>query len=228
MSMKKQTAEDSLLEQLPFWPHLADEERSLVYRRQTALFCAAGQHVRGGDMDCLGLILVKRGVLRAHLLSPDGKEITLYRIRAGEFCLLSASCVLDAVSFETHVDAEQDSEILLIPADAFAALLNGNIHVERDVYRLGMERFSEVVAGLERLVFFSLEKRIASFLLDEAANNASDTVQMTHEQIAVLIGSAREAVSRTLKGMAARGLVELFRGGVRLLDRPALYRMMGE
>ncbi|MGI6402780.1 MAG: Crp/Fnr family transcriptional regulator [Oscillospiraceae bacterium] len=213
-------------ERLPFWPHLSPQERERVMGRMTMLHYQAGQTVRGGNSDCLGLVIVMRGVLRAYLLSPNGREITLYRMKGGDSCVLAASCVLDAISFDTLVDAEEDSDILLLPVDVYAALMKNNLYVERDTYKMATERFSDVVAGLERLAFMNLEQRLISFLLDETADNGSNTIRMTHEQIAVNIGSAREVVSRSLKSLAVRGWVELFRGGVRLKDKETLYQLI--
>ena len=224
--MQQQALPAGWTEQLAFWPHLTEQERSIVASRAAMLEISTGQLVRGQDLDCLGFIRVLDGVLRASLLSADGREVTLYRIQAGESCVLSASCVLDAVSFETQIVVEEVCKALLIPADVFAALMQSNVYVERDAYKMAAERFSDVVAGIERLVFLNLEQRLASFLLDESARQGSDQIQMTHEQLAVNIGSAREAVSRTLKRLSERGWVELFRGGVRLSDRKALYALI--
>lgn len=218
----------TLLESLPFWGRLTEGERERVLTRRAVLHYQAGQPVRGGNVDCLGLVLTIKGLLRAYLLSPDGREVTLYRVREGECCVLSVACALDAVSFDTQVEAEVDSDILLIPIDVYSALLRENIYVERDTYKMATERFSDVVAGVERLVFLSLEQRLVSFLLDEVSESGGDTVHMTHEQIALNIGSAREAVSRTLKQMAAQGWVELFRGGVRIMAKPALYKRIAD
>lgn len=210
----------------PFWSNLTSEEKQLVESRVSIQTYAQGQLARGGNMDCIGMFHVLKGVLRAYLLSWEGREVTLYRLRKGEVCVLSASCVLDTISFETQVRADEDCELLLLPIDVFSSLMKRNIHVERDVYRLMTERFSDVVAGVERLVFLNIEQRLASFLLDEASGSGSNTINMTHEQIAVNIGSAREVVSRTLKNLAAKNMVELFRGGVTLVDKPALYQLM--
>lgn len=219
---------DALLPLLPFWEDLTGPERDMVTSRRTIVHFAQGQQIRGGDEDCLGLLVVAEGVLRAHLLSPDGRDVTLYRMREGDCCVLTAACVLDAISFETHIEADEATEALLVPADVYAALLRQNVHVEAETYRLAAERFSEVVASMERLVFLSLEQRIASFLLDETSDTHQNTIHMTQEQIAVNIGSAREAVSRALKGMANRGWIELFRGGIKLIDKPALYAVIEE
>ena len=215
-----------LFESLSFWRYLNEEERCLLRNRATIVHHRTGQHILGGNNDCLGFIRVVEGILRAYLLSPDGREITLYRIKAGDTCMLSASCILDAISFETQIVVEEDCDAFVIPNNVYSILTKNNIYVECDSYKMAMERFSDVVSGMERLVFLNMEQRIISFLLDEVSENGIDTIQMTHEQIAVNIGSAREVVSRSLKNMATKGWIELFRGGVRLLDRSSLYKQI--
>lgn len=215
-----------LAEGLPFWPHLSQEERALVTSRGKEIHYRKGDVIRSRGLDCPGMLHILSGTLRTYLLSFSGKEVTLYRLRQGESCVLAASCVLDAVTFETQVEAEEPSRVYLLPADAFAALMRSNVYVERDAYRLTTERFSSVVGGMERFFFLTIEQRLLSFLLDEAVERGTDALPMTHEQIATSIGSAREVVSRALKGMAEKGWVELYRGGIRLRDRASLYPLV--
>lgn len=205
---------------LPFWGHLSEAEKQMICARATVLRYQAGRLVRDGNRDCLGILLIQKGILRTYLLSEDGRQVTIYRQKQGDVCVLTASCVMDAVTFEMQVDAEEDTEVILIPIDVYGMLVRDNIHVECFSYRAATERFSDVVVGMERMVFLTLEQRLAVFLLDEAAQG--ETVNMTHEQMASAIGSAREAVSRTLKQLAVSGAVELYRGGVRILDRGTL------
>lgn len=181
-----------------------------------------GQAIYNPSNNCLGAILVLSGVLRTYLLSPDGRELTLFRTREGETYLLTASCVLQSISFHTQVDAEEHSEILLIPSGLYSTLVEKDVQIECDSYKMLLGSFSDVVSSIERMIFLTLEQRLASFLLDEADSNDSDCISMTHEQIAVNIGSARVAVNRSLNGMAKQGLLELYRGGVRLVDKQAL------
>ena len=75
---------------------------------------------------------------------------------------------------------------------------------------------------MQQILFMSMDKRLAVFLLDETAKNGTDTVKLTHEQIAKYMGSAREVVSRMLKYFAAEGLVSVSRGGIRLIDKSRL------
>lgn len=220
-------SQSHIYSKLPFWTNLTDEEKRKVSTRMTAAHYKQGQIVRSGDdSECLGLIYVKSGDLRAYLLSPEGREVTLYHIKRNDFCILSATCVLEAISFETQIIAEEDSEVHILPSDVFSSIMQNNIYVERDMYKKATERFSDVVAGVERLVFYNLEQRIASFLLDESADRKTDILDVTHEQIAVNIGSARETVSRTLKSMSKNGLVEIYRGGIKLLHKDGLYKLV--
>lgn len=216
-----------LEENLSFWQSLNEEEQALVLNNYRILEYDAGQFVRGENADCLGLLMVIEGSLRASLISLEGRAITLYRIKSGETCVLAVSCVLDAISFDTQIEAEENTRVLLIPVETYSQLLNKNTAVECSSYKTAMERFTQVVSGLERLVFYNLEQRLTSFLLDESADTNSDTINMTHEQIATHIGSAREVVSRSLKSLSKQGLLEVFRGGVRLLDKPSLYQILG-
>lgn len=217
---------DHELTKLPFWEYLSGDEQAYLSNNIIFLQYQPGQQVLPPDTQCLGALLVLHGVLRTYLLSPGGRELTLSRTRAGETYLLTAACALDAISFETQVEAEEYCEVLLIPSRIYSGLVHQNIQVECASYKLLIEGYDEVVSSIERLVFLSLEQRLASFLLDESANISSPVISMTHEQIAASIGSARVAVSRTLKTMEKNSLVELLRGGIRILDKSALYTLI--
>ena len=94
--------------------------------------------------------------------------------------------------------------------------------MEAFAYRLATERFSDVMWTMQQILFMSFDKRLAIFLLDESASLGSDTIKLTHEQIAKLLGSAREVVSRMLKYFAEEGYVRLSRGTVTITDKKAL------
>ncbi len=209
----------------PFWQHLTADEQARVKPLLRVQHFAAGQTVRGPASPCLGILFVRTGALRMSLLSADGRLATIARTGAEEVCVLTASCVLSAITFEVEIDAVQDTEVLTMPSTALGPLLKNNPAVEAYVYRTATELFSDVIGAVERLLFLSLEQRIAAFLLDEAARQGTDTLHLTQEHLAQQIGSAREAVTRTLKQLSARGWVEVFRGGVRLVDRAALYAL---
>lgn len=137
-------------------------------------------------------------------------------------CILSASCVLSTITFDVHVDAQVDTEVMLVSAAAFAELSRQNIYVEKFSYQLATERFSDVMWTMQQVLFMSFDKRLAIFLLDEMSKTSDDTIMLTHEQIAKLVGSAREVVTRMLKYFSSEGIVALARGGIKVLDKKRL------
>lgn len=209
-------------EYFPFWEHLSPHEQDLLCRHTMQAKYSKGSILHNGSDDCVGMILLKSGQLRTYLLSEDGREITLFRLSAGDPCILSASCVMDAITFDVFVQAEENSEALLIPSPIFHQLMEQNIYVENFIYKLIAARFSDVMWAMQQILFMSFDRRLAIFLIDELSKVDGDTIKLTHEQIARYIGSAREVVSRMLKYFAQEGMVELSRGGVRILDKQKL------
>lgn len=207
---------------LTFWDKLTDTQKNLLINNITPVHYDKGTCIHSGENDCIGVILIKKGELRIYILSDEGKEITLYRLHDGEICVLSASCILDNITFDVHVDAEVDSEVLLIDSALYQQLCRQNIFAENFTDKLVIDSFSDVMWAMEQILFMSFDKRLAIFLFDEINRNQSDTVELTHEQIAKYIGSAREVVSRMLKYFAQEGIVELSRKGVRVIDKKKL------
>ena len=207
---------------LTFWDKLNESQKNLLLNGITPVHYDKGTRIHSGENDCIGVILIKKGELRIYILSDEGKEITLYRLHDGEICVLSASCILDNITFDVHVDAEVDSEVLLIDSALYQQLCRQNIFAENFTDKLVIDSFSDVMWAMEQILFMSFDKRLAIFLSDEINRNQSETVELTHEQIAKYIGSAREVVSRMLKYFVQEGIVELSRKGVRVIDKKKL------
>lgn len=222
--MEEQPNFAGFLEQFSFWEHLSAADRELFSANLHLLHYSAGQAVRSSGVDCLGALFVINGILRVYLLSEEGKETTMYRLRDGDVCIMSASCVLSSITFEVEIDAETDCDLYLIPAAVFSDVMKRNIYVENFSYRLITERFSDMVAAVERMFFLTLKQRIAAFLIDESAAQHTEDLVLTQEQLARAIGSAREAVSRNLKQLSSCGCIEVSRGTIRILDRKKLYK----
>ena len=137
-------------------------------------------------------------------------------------CILSASCVLESITFDVFVDSEENSECIVVGGCAYEGLWQRSNEVKIYTYETALSRFSDVMWVMQQILFMSMDKRLAIFLLDEIAKTGSDSVKLTHEQIAKYMGSAREVVSRMLKYFAAEGLVSVSRGGIRLIDKHRL------
>ena len=211
-----------LEEILPFWDKLNDEQKDLLTQNTNFIKYRKKSNIVNDTCSDTGAIYVKSGNLRAYLLSEEGREITLYRLSKGDFCVLSSAC---SFSVDIFVDAEVDSEIYVIGAQSFSKVVSKNIYAENFSLNVAMSRFSEVVWALEQTLFMSFDKRLAIFLIDELAMNGGDTVYMTHEQIAKHMGSAREVVSRMLKYFSSEEIVKLSRGGVTVINKDKLRRL---
>ena len=205
----------------PFWEEITDADQEYLCQHSLALTYPKGTTVHDGT-GCSGVILVRSGCLRVYMLSEEGKEITLYRLHDGDLCMLSASCVFQAITFDVLVDAEENSECYVIDGTAFSAVSEHNPTIRIFALETAVSRFSDVMWVMQQVLFMSMDKRLAIFLWDESTRLGSDIIPLTHEQIAKYMGSAREVVSRMLKYFAAEGMVEVSRKGVRVLDKQRL------
>ena len=205
----------------PFWNKLSTVDKETMCRTAHQVQFKKGTNIHDGN-ECTGVILVKSGSLRLYILSEDGKEITLYRIFPGEMCMLSASCVLETVTFDVFVDSEENSDCVVIGGCIFEDLSRRMSEVKIFALETALARFSDVMWVMQQILFMSMDKRLAIFLIDESSKRGSDTITLTHEQIAKYMGSAREVVSRMLKYFSSEEIVEVSRGGIRILDKKRL------
>lgn len=216
------TKMESVLERLPFWKLLTDSEKELVQQNAVIRLYKKGTRVYSSERECLGMLFVMQGEMRTYLLSEEGREVTLFRIYPNDLCVLSASCVISQISFDTQMSAQKDTEALIIPPNIVLFLKEKNLSVRCFLYELATKRFSDVMWAMQQILFKRLDQRLALFLMQESQRLGTDTIHMTHEQIAQQISSAREAVARMLKQFSEDGLVELKRGAIRLLDQKGL------
>lgn len=211
---------------LPYWKYLSDDEKEYVLQNATMQRYEAGTILHGGGKKCLGMIFVLKGSIRAYLLSKEGREVTLFRLHAKDSCVLSASCAINQITFETQMTVEEECDLLLVDAGAFSLLAEQNVHVRCFLYELATQRFSTIVWVLQQIVFARFDQRLASFLLSEIERTGTDRIYFTQSQIAQHVNSAREVVSRTLKRFAADGMVEMKRGYILLKDTTALRQLL--
>ena len=205
----------------PFWNKLAEADKKLLCENTIEEHFDKEQPVHD-NMGCSGLFIVRSGRLRLYMLSEDGKEITLYRLVPGDICMLSASCVLNSITFDVYVDAEVPSDCYRISSAAFGDVSSRYLEVKNYALETAVERFSDVMWIMQQVVFMSMDKRLAIFLLEETQANGTDTVTLTHEMIARHLGTAREVITRMLKHLTADGVIEVTRKGILITDKKKL------
>ena len=211
----------------PVWDQLTPRQRQLLLGSLAARQVKKGEHIHSGSAGCTGLLLVESGQLRAYILSEEGREITLYRLFDRDMCLLSASCILRSIQFDVAVSAEKDTRLWVIPAEAYQQVMEESAPVANYTNELMAGRFSEVMWLMEQVMWKSLDKRLAAFLLEEAAIEGTDVLKTTHESIANHLGTHREVVTRMLRYFQQEGMVGLSRGQVALTGRALLERLAG-
>ena len=222
LEAEKEEDKMELRETFPFWDQLSASQQALITQRAVLREVPAGAVLSGAGTDCVGLLVLRSGRLRAYVLSQDGREVTLYRLTAGEICLFSASCVLGTAQMDLTVEAEQDSTVWVIPPDVFRQISHESAAAAGYVNTLMARRFSEVMWLVEQVMWQSMDRRLAAFLLEESKLEHTDTLRLTHEQIANHLGTAREVVTRMLRYFQSEGMVRLSRGTVAITDRRRL------
>lgn len=222
--MKESIFEPVLKEKFPFWSELPEQDREYLSANTRSLTYPKGTMIHDGA-ECSGVILVRTGCLRVYMTSESGKEVTLYRLYPGDMCMLSASCVIEAITFDVTIDAEENSECCVISAGAFSKVADKNPLLKIFSLETTVSRFSDVMWVLQQILFMSMDKRLAVFLLDEHARTGKNTIELTHEQIAKYIGSAREVVSRMLKYFSNEGIVSVSRKGITITDKEKLRKL---
>ena len=215
----------SLSNYFPIWDKLTDTQQERIAAATEFRKFKAGTVLHQGSLDCLGLLLIRSGQLRAYILSDEGREITISRLFEMDICLFSASCVIPNMQFDIIIEAEKDTELWIIPACLYKDLMDESLPLARFSNDLITNHFSEMMWLVEQVMWKSFDKRLAKFLVEEAALEGTGCLKITHEKIANHMGSAREVVTRMLRYFQSEGLVKLTRGTVELTDTAGLEKL---
>ncbi len=181
-----------------------------------------GTILHNANMDCTALFLIKSGQLRAYMLSEEGREVTLYRLFDRDMCLFSASCLMRSIQFEITIEAEKDTELWVIPVRVYQKIMEESAPLANYTNEIMATRFTDVMWLIEQIMWKSLDKRLATFLIEEFTIEDSLVLKITHEGIANHIGSHREVITRMLKYFQTEGVVSLARGTVEIIDMDKL------
>ena len=176
--------------------------------------------VEGQQVDAIPVLL--SGVVRVYQIGETGREVTLYRFRPGESCVLTATAILTRQSFPAIATVEQDAQAVMIPAATFREWVKMH-DVWHDFYvSLVAQRLASVMNIVDEVAFRRLDQRVAALLVRRARR--ANPVVITHQEIAAELGSAREAISRVLEDLAAKGWLSVGRGRIEVTNVDALER----
>lgn len=207
---------DQLTDTLPILKR-ADQE--LARKIQRSAFLAripAGRDVfaAGDAVDAIPLLI--SGLVRVYQIGESGREVTLYRFRPGESCILTANTILGEQLFPAIATVEEDAEALMIPAADFKDWVDQFSVWREFVFDMVSQRLASVMSIVDDVAFRRLDKRVASYLLGQGREQ--NPVLVTHQEIAAELGSSREVISRLLEDFSRSGLVRPERGSIEILD----------
>lgn len=174
-----------------------------------------GQHAQN-------MLLLLAGSVRVQQVSDTGREVFLYRVHAGESCILTTACMLADEDYAAEGIAETDVEAVAIPRPAFDDLTGRSVQFRTFVFRAYSRRIADLFALIDDIVFQRIDVRLAERLL---ALEQNEVIHTTHQALAVELGTAREVISRTLGEFQRRGWVETARGEIRIAQRTGLEQL---
>ncbi len=216
---------DHYLNKLEFWNKLTPKEQEELSRNVVIREYKKGSIIHSENNECLGMMIITQGEIRTCIVSEEGREITLFKLSEGNVCVLSADCVIKQITFDTLMIAEEDCKVILINVSYFNEIINQNIYARCYTYELITERFSNVMWVIKQILFDKFDKRLALFLINENQKSNDLKIKITQEQIAKHLNTAREVVSRMLKRFELDEIIEIQRGGVKILNLESLKKL---
>jgi len=175
------------------------------------------------------MIFVGRGRMRVYVTGESGREVTLYHVRRGESCPVNLGGAMLGSGAFANASACGELSGIAIPADKFRNIAETNSNVREYVFSATVLRLGEIIAFVREITTRRVDHRLADYLLRRFAESQQDppVAEVTQQNIATELGTAREVVSRRLQELGGIGAVELHRGRIILKDRRVLRRVIG-
>ncbi|WP_290649972.1 Crp/Fnr family transcriptional regulator [Aquisalimonas sp.] len=198
----------------PAFAGLAPELLQRVEQRTRVMELPAGQQVfRPGDA-CQGLPLVLEGSVRVQMTGSSGHEIVLYRIGDADVCTLSIGCLMAGRGYRAEATVEIPTTVAMLPYGLFDELMERSSAFRRHIMASYGQRLDTLMMLVEEIAFQRMDVRLAEWLRAHAPDSP---LNMTHQDLAVELGTAREVVSRLLKDFERQGWIRLARGRIDIL-----------
>lgn len=208
---------ERLLQQYPMLRELSAAELEGLLAAASMMSVPAGAVLFDENQPCQGFPLILSGSIRIIKAAPNGRELQLYRVVPGESCILTSSCLLGHTRYQARGIAESELEMVLLPEKAFHALFGACEAFRSYVFHLFSDRLTDLMQLVSAVAFQKLDQRLARLLVSKP-----HPIHTTHQALADELGSAREMVSRLLKGFAEQGWVRLGREQIDITDAAAL------
>ncbi len=225
----KNAVVEERLAAFPFYSEMSDAGRERLSSAIQVMQLDKGMELLEEGALCQALLLVESGSIRVFKVSPAGREITLYQVDAGESCVLGTSCVVNDLRYPAHAVCAAASDALAVPSEVFRQLYDQEAAIRAFVMDLFSRRLADMMLLVEEVAFRRMDERLAAFLAEKGivAPGISKPVEMSQEEIASHLGTAREVVTRMLQHFVDDGLVRLERKKVIILAVDGLIARSG-
>jgi CRP/FNR family transcriptional regulator len=208
------------IERFPGLSTLDEPIKQALIDRSQVVDLPEGTVIFGPGKAPENLLLLLEGTVRVQQVAENGREIVLYRVQAGESCVLTTACLLAYEDYLAEGLAETAIKAVAIPRAVFEDLIARSSVFRRFVFAAYSKRITDLFVVIEEVAFKRVDIRLAHKLLQ--LGRGSGHVHLTHQQLATELGSAREVISRQLQEFQQRGWISATRGDVTLTDIPAL------
>lgn len=210
----------SLLQSFPGLATLPQETLHRVCEAAQDIHVPAGTRLFGPGQPAPHFLLLRDGKIRVSQMAENGREIALYRVSAGDTCILTSACLIGFEDQRAEGIAETDLTAIAVPRAAFDVLIATSPEFRQLVFRAFNTRITDLFRVIDDIAAGRIDARLASLILTEA--DGAGEVVATHQQLAVELGTAREVVSRQLADFQRRGWITTRRGGLAIKDRSGL------
>lgn len=204
------------IENFPDLSSLGETEKTLLIAQSSVLKVPKDTIVFGPGKTPEHLLLLLEGTVRVQQLSEKGREIVLYRVRAGESCVMTCVCMLASENYSAQGVSETDARAVAIPRATFDQLVGESADFRRFVFTAYSERIAELFHVIEDIAFQRIDIRLAEKLLELAQGDSA--IRLTHQQLAAELGTAREVISRQLSEFQRRDWVKQSRGLIQIVN----------
>jgi len=198
----------------PQWINIINSARNMSVTPHTVLF--------SGTTPCNNFMLILQGVIRIYQVAEDGREMTLYRVQAGDLCVLSLNSMLQNRIFNAIAETETDVTALVLSAEDFHYAMNSSEIFRNYVLSTLTERLCETMYLIQTTAFNHLNMRLACMLGSLFERNQGPILKITHQELAHELGTTREVISRILKEFERQDCVRLSRGQIQLASAEGL------
>lgn len=221
--MSKHNKQSNWREFLPELEKSADDLVGKLFDASAVISLPENKTVFHKGDACSNYLIVLDGTVKVFTRAENGREISLYRLFAGDSCVLTTSCLFSNKNYPAEGKTETPVTALAIPAAQFNKALQQSATFREIVFSAFSSHLSDLITLVEEVAFGKIDSRLAKLLLHQCDEN--NTLTSTHQNIATELGSAREVISRQLKELETKGYLIINRGNIKIIDRPAIQRI---